>query len=566
VTQAGQVLRGRAHASSGDTLPPEALRTAAEVVLARRGDTNPGLVFEDRHWTWSEVVAEMSSWANWLSPLTASGPPHVGVLLDNVPEYLFALGASLLSGSVLVGLNSTRRGSELAGDIDHTDCAVILTDAEHRPLLEGLDLGSLHIVDINDHPPTSSTSDVGTGNPSPADLALLLFTAGSTGVPKAVRVSQQRIARSASSIGFRPDDVLYCAMPLFHGNALFSSVFPAMGSGASIVLRRRFSASTCMSEIRSTSSTFFATIGRALSFIVNTPADPRDRDHRLKVVLAPESSMADLAAFERRFGCRVVSGYGSSENAVIFVPKVGLPPDALGVPLDGLDVAIVNSETGEECAAARFDASGHMLNAAEAIGEIVGRNALERFEGYYKNPEATRQRSRNGWYWSGDLAYRDQSGVFYFAGRTIDWLRVDGENFASAPLERLLGRYEGISGVVVFGVPDERTADDQVMAVVELNDPSAFDPAAFEQFLAAQPDLGTKWAPRFVRVVGHLPVGATNKIDKQVLRQQNWRVNDPVYWRPTRREPLELMSARDVVELEKAIEVHRPAHLQGTAG
>ena len=145
---------------------------------------------------------------------------------------------------------------------------------------------------------------------------LLLFTAGSTGRPKAVRVTQRRIVRSASAIGFSSDDVLYCAMPLFHGNALFSSVFPAMGSGASIVLRRRFSASTCMSEIRSTSSTFFATIGRALSFIVSTPPDPRDRDHRLKIVLAPESSVADMAAFELRFGCRVVAGYGSSENAV----------------------------------------------------------------------------------------------------------------------------------------------------------------------------------------------------------------------------------------------------------
>ena len=543
-------------------MPAEPFKTAAEAVLARQWDANPGLIFEGRSWTWAEMVAEMGSWATWLNPLIGDGPPHVGVLLDNVPEYLFALGATMLSGSVLVGLNSTRRGSELAGDINFSDCGVVLTDAEHRPLLQGLDLGSTRVLEIGEGPPSGTGHIVEPGSPSPDDLALLLFTAGSTGTPKAVRVTQQRVARSAQGIGFAPEDVLYCAMPLFHGNALFSSVIPAMGCGASIVLRRRFSASACMPEIRLTSSTFFATIGRALSFIVNTPPDPNDRDHRLKVVLAPESSVTDAAAFELRFECRVITGYGSSENAVIFVPKAGLPAEALGVPLDGLDVAIVNAETGEECDAARFDRSGHMLNAEEAIGEIVGRNALGRFEGYYKNPEATRQRSRNGWYWSGDLAYRDEDGVFYFAGRTIDWLRVDGENFASAPLERLLHRFGRVTGVAVFGVPDERTADDQVMAVIEIDDPAAFDPAAFDEFLGAQPDLGTKWAPRYLRVVDNLPVSATNKVDKQVLREENWRVADRVYWRPERRQPLRLMSSVDVAELELAIEAHRPGSNQ----
>ena len=146
------------------------------------------------------------------------------------------------------------------------------------------------------------------------------------------------------------------------------------------------------------------------------------------------------------------------------------------MPLAGLDVAIVDADTGRECQPARFDGSGHMVNPTEAIGEIVGRNALDRFEGYYNNPEATEKRSRRGWYWSGDLGYHDESGAFFFAGRTIDWLRVDGENFASAPLERLFERFEPVSGVTVFGVPDERTVDDQVMAVLEVPDPGHLQP------------------------------------------------------------------------------------------
>lgn len=545
--------------SRADPVAAEAFPTGAEAVRARAGDPAPGLVFEGRTWTWAEVVAEMAAWGARLDSLAGEGPPHVGVLLDNLPEYLFALGGTLLSGSVLIGLNSTRRGDQLATDVTHTDCRIVLTDSDNGSLLSGLDLGGARVVHIGDLPATGGGAPTAPRAPAPDDLALLLFTAGSTGTPKAVRVTQGRVARSAVGIGFRSDDVLYCAMPLFHGNALFSSVFPAIGSGATIVLRRKFSASACMPEIRATSSTFFATIGRALSFIVGTPPDPADRDHRLRVVLAPESSVADMAAFEERFGCPVLSGYGSSENAIVFVPKPGLPADALGVPIGGIDVAVVNADTAEECERARFDTAGHMLNASDAIGEIVGRNALDRFEGYYNNPDATDQRSRNGWYWSGDLGYRDESGVFYFAGRTIDWLRVDGENFASAPLERLFSRFAPASGVSVFAVPDERTVDDQVMAVLEMADPDAFDPGGFEDFLASQPDLGTKWAPRYVRVVDRLPVTATNKVDKQALRHERWLGEGRVFWRPDRRQSLRPMGPGDAVELEAAFDRHRKA-------
>ncbi|MBV8463084.1 MAG: AMP-binding protein [Acidimicrobiales bacterium] len=533
--------------------------TAAELVEHRRGDTGGGLVFEGRRWSWDEATGAMTEYAEWLDGYTTGRIPHVGVLLDNVPEFVFLLGAGFVGGSVIVGLNATRRGAELVADVAHTDCAVVVTDAEHRPLLEGLDLGGVPVVDLAERPPgpavaaTSSRLHV----PAPEDLALLLFTAGSTGMPKAVRVSQGRVALSGRGLGFGADDVFYCAMPLFHGNALFSSVFPAMGVGATVVLRRRFSASAAMPEVRATGTTFFATIGRALSFILSTPPDPADRDHRLKVVLAPESSVPDMEAFEHRFGVPVIAGYGSSENAVVFLPKPGLPREALGVPLRGLDVAVVDATSGEECERARFDEHGRMLNPDRAIGEIVGRNALDRFEGYYKNPEAETARSRDGWYWTGDLGYRDEDGVFYFAGRTLDWLRVDGENFAAAPLERLFRRYGAATEVAVVGVPDERTVDDQVLAVVETADPTAFDPEDFDAFLGGQADLGTKWSPRYVRVVSSLPVGPTNKVDKQVLRAAGWRVTDPVFWRPARGKPLQRLTSADAEGLERSFAEHR---------
>ena len=157
----------------------------------------------------------------------------------------------------------------------------------------------------------------------------------------------------------------------------------------------------------------------------------------------------------------------------------------------------------------------------------------------------------DGYYLTGDSGYRDEDGTFYFAGRTADWLRVDGENFAAGPVEAVLGRFAGVAGVVVYGVPDPRTGD-QVMAAFELTAGAEFDPDAFAGFLAAQPDLGTKWAPRFVRVVGSLPTTATGKVDRGPLRAERWVTGDPVWWRPDRDGGYRRLTDGDAAALGRA--------------
>src|SRR6185312_13021017 len=150
------------------------------------------------------------------------------------------------------------------------------------------------------------------------------------------------------------------------------------------------------------------------------------------------------------------------------------------------------------------------------------------FEGYYNNPEAEADRLAGRWYWTGDLGYRDAEGWFYFAGRTLDWLRVDGENFAAGPVERILERYPGFRGVAVYGVPDPVTGD-QVMAAVEPAPGTEFQPEDFTAFLDGQSDLGTKWAPLFVAELPELPLTASGKLDKKALRQRQWEGR--VWWR-----------------------------------
>jgi fatty-acyl-CoA synthase len=501
--------------------------TFAELLLARAEDDNPGLRFEDETYSWRRVVMEAKRRAGLLDKGV-----HIGVLLENVPEYVFWIGAAALSGATLVGINPTRRGAELAADIRHTDCELIVTDAGHAELLAGLDTGVTAertlLVDSLGHLRAGRDT---TARPQPADPLLLLFTSGSTGAPKAVACSQGRLATIGmygGQFGIGQDSVTYIAMPLFHGNSVMANLAMAVAGGATVVLRRRFSASGFLGDIRRYGVTYFNYVGRALAYILATPEEPDDAENTLRTVFGTEASAQDMKRFGTRFGCQIVEGYGSSEGVIALHRTPETPPDALGVPGHGVEVAVLDPETGAECARARFGPDGRLLNPSAAIGELVGRNVAGSFEGYYNNPEADAERVRDGHYWSGDLGYRDEAGFFYFAGRGNDRLRVDSENFAAAPVERILARWDPVVMCAVYPVPDPRTGD-QVMAALELR--GAFEPDVFADFLKAQPDLGTKWAPRFLRIVESMPLTSTNKVDKRPLRHDRWEAGE-VWWRP----------------------------------
>lgn len=524
--------------------------TIADWFVARAEDDNTGLLFEDQSWTWREVVAEATARAATIEP-----GQHIGLLLENVPDYVFWLGAAALRGAVVVGINPTRRGDELARDITHTDCSVVITEMALAPLLNNLNIGcETQLIELA---PRSDTKTVVSADQfvNSESLYCLIFTSGSTGAPKAVQVTQGRAASTAakSAVAFGPDDVLYCSMPLFHGNALFANLFPALISGAAVALKRKFSATEFMDDVRRYNATYFNYVGRALSYILAQPPTDDDANNRLKYCLGSEASPADRKEFRRRFGCLVVEGYSSSEGGVIISPYSGMPKNALGKPGDGVDVVVLSAETGEECPRAQFDDDGNLLNPTEAIGEIVGRDGLSNFEGYYNNPEATAARSRDGWYWTGDLGYRSEDGTFFFAGRTSDWLRVDGENFAAGPVEAVIARFDGVRGVVVYPVPDPRTGD-RVMAALEYD--GNFDAQAFDAFLAAQPDMGTKWAPSFVRIVDAIPLTATGKVDRNPLRRDRWETTDVVWWKPQRGSAYQPMNDGDAAALTKEFAVH----------
>lgn len=510
----------------------------AEMLLDRLGDEHLGLRTRQRDWSWDEVVRESAARGALAQSMRCDGPFHIGVLLDNVPDFVFWLGGAALVGATAVGINPTRGSAELAAEIRHADCQLIVTDTAGFHRLRELDLAldpkRFLVIDDPQYGPAIDAHRVepgvtaGVGEDS---LLLLLFTSGTTGTSKAVKCSQGRLARiayaSTDKFGHSRADVEYCCMPLFHGNAIMALWAPALANGATVCLTPSFSASGFLPDVRYFGATFFTYVGKALAYLMATQKRPDDADNPLVRGFGTEASPEDQTEFRRRFGAELFEGYGSSEGGAVVAPDPQAPAGALGRPLhDG--VAVVHPETLQDCARALLDEYGRVRNPDAAVGEIVDKFGTRSFEGYYRNDEANAERIRNGWYWSGDLGYVDEAGFIYFAGRRGDWIRVDGENTSALTIERVLRRHPRVVAAGVFAVPDPRSGD-QVMAAIEVADPDAFDIEEFTAYLSNQQDLGSKGVPRFLRLSTRLPVTGSNKVLKRQLQRQRWHTDEPVY-------------------------------------
>ncbi len=238
---------------AGESLP--STETIARAILERADDHHLGLVAGELRLTHAEVVTQAAQRAAWLRARRLDGPFHVAVLLDNVAEFVFWLEAAALVGAVVVGANPTHRGDELARDLTHTECQLLVTESPHLPLVEGAELApALGTVTLdNDRvlvldtekaqsalaPFVGSTAtEVVERSITPATLGYLLFTSGTSGAPKACLCSQGRLARIGSIVAqmysLVPEDVCYLSMPLFHSNALMAGWGPALMAGSDL--------------------------------------------------------------------------------------------------------------------------------------------------------------------------------------------------------------------------------------------------------------------------------------------------------------------------------------------
>jgi fatty-acyl-CoA synthase len=477
-----------------------------------------GIYFEDSFTSWRDHLQHGAAIAAALRQrLDPTRPPHVGVLLENTPFFSAMLVGAGMSGIVPVGLNSVRRGEALARDIARADCQLVLADTKSSESLDDIEHLNVDSAEWAEEVAAHRDTEPTFRSASPTDLFMLLFTSGTSGDPKAVMVSHGKVAsaglRMTERFGLSADDICYVSMPLFHSNAVLVGWAVAAACQGSLALRRKFSASGFLPDVRRYGATYANYVGKPLSYVLATPEQPDDADNPLRAVYGNEGVPRDVERFARRFGCSVQDGFGSTELGVAIARTPETPDGSLGPLPEGVD--IIDPDTGEPC-------------PPGIAGELVNTTGAGGFEGYYNDEAAMAERMRGGVYHSGDLAYRDEAGYAYFAGRLGDWMRVDGENLGAAPIERVLLRHPDVAEVAVYPVPDP-VVGDQVMAALVLALGIEFDDEKFRAFLAGQPDLGPKQWPSYVRISAELPRTVTFKVLKRQLSAQGVDCGDPVW-------------------------------------
>ncbi len=477
-----------------------------------------GVCFEDSFVSWRDHLRHAAAIVATLrARLDPDKPPHVGVLLENTPFFSAVLAAAGISGIVPVGLNPVRRGTALTRDIRKADCQLVLADSNSAAALEGIEHLNVDSGEWAEELAAHRGAEPAFRTASPTDLFMLLFTSGTSGDPKAVMVSHGKVAsaglRMTERFDLSADDVCYVSMPLFHSNAVLVGWAVAAACRGSLALRRKFSASGFLPDVRRFGATYANYVGKPLSYVLATPEQPDDADNPLRAVYGNEGVPRDVERFARRFDCAVQDGFGSTELGVAIARTPETPDGSLGPLPEGVD--IIDPDTGESC-------------PPGIAGELVNTTGAGGFEGYYNDEEAMAERMRGGVYHSGDLAYRDEAGYAYFAGRLGDWMRVDGENLGAAPIERVLLRHPDVAEVAVYPVPDPAVGD-QVMAALVLAPGLEFDDEKFRAFLAEQPDLGPKQWPSYVRISAELPRTMTFKVLKRQLTAQGVDCADPVW-------------------------------------
>jgi crotonobetaine/carnitine-CoA ligase len=342
----------------------------------------------------------------------------------------------------------------------------------------------------------------------PTDIAAIFYTSGTTGPSKGVIVRQARILETprhtAWLLDYTREDVLYSVYPLFHGNAK-SSILSAMQAGSYAILDQRFSASRFWEICRSRGITEFNYMGTVLAILWKQPPGPRDRDHKVRVMLGGGCPPDLIEPFEERFGCQLIETFGMTEASTPTCNR----PDARRIGSIGRETASFEVRI--------FDEEDNEVPRG-TVGEIVLRPKKPHimFAGYYKMPEVTVTAWRNLWFHTGDRGRMDDDGFIYYSERAKDSIRRRGENISSWEVEQVIDEHEKVVESAVFAVNSDLAEDEVMVAVV--TQPGTTLTA--EELLDHCQDRMAYFAiPRFVRFVDELPKTPTLRVQKYKLRE-----------------------------------------------
>ncbi|HEY6245599.1 MAG TPA: long-chain-fatty-acid--CoA ligase [Pyrinomonadaceae bacterium] len=490
-------------------------------LLRARIAASPDKVFlfsqsDGRQYTYKQFGEAVECTASLLAEKGIKKGDVVSLLMPNGVEYIIAYFACWQLGALAGPINSLLKAQEIAYVISNSEAKALLVNSHFIPTIDLVrqELPQLSNIIVFDCEADATRDAALIGRQpveiQPDDEAIIIYTSGTTGKPKGCLLTHRNVISNARQIsewlGFVPEDRLLTVMPLFHMNAVSVTTMSALYAGGSTVVSPKFSASRFWQIVSDYQITSFGSVATMLSMLLTAypegvPADLKTKQLRFAMCGSAPVPAETIKRFEEMFGCLVVEGYGLSESTC---RSTFNPPDnrrragSCGLPI-GNEMRVVDDDDNDV--------------PTGCLGEIVlrGENILK---GYYKNPEATKNAFRNGWFHTGDVGYRDQDGFYYIVDRKSDMIIRGGENIYPREIDEVLYQHPSVAAAAVVGMPDELYGE-EVAAFVVLREGSEVSEEQLIEFCKER--LADYKCPKTVRLVKDIPKGPTGKLLKREL-------------------------------------------------
>ncbi|MDR0136347.1 fatty acid--CoA ligase family protein [Metabacillus idriensis] len=497
----------------------------------------PAFIFEGKETSYGELDVLISKFADGLQKLGVKKGDHLALVLGNSPYFVISLYGAMRAGATVIPINPIYTPDEIGYILNNGDVKTIVTLDVLLPLFgkmnpvlpmleniiscetppsdakSGLDVSALSIsTKLKSFTSliASSVSDPEEVILSEEDVAVILYTSGTTGKPKGAMLTHKNLYSNAKDVGsylkMNDGDKVVATLPMFHVFCLTVSLNAPLISGATLLIVPRFSPAEIFKLIKTYEATVFAGVPTMYNFLLQHAAGDADDLQSLRLCISGGASMpvALLKGFEQKFKVVISEGYGLSEaSPVTCFNPLDRPRKAgsIGTNILNVENKVVN-ELGEEVPHGQ-------------VGELIvkGPNVMK---GYYKMPEETAHTIRNGWLYTGDLATMDEEGYFTIVDRKKDMVIVGGYNVYPREVEEVLYNHSGVVEVAVVGVPDPNQGE-AVKCFVVLKDQSLT-----EEGLKAycREHLAKYKVPSSIEFLEELPKNTTGKILRRALKDQ----------------------------------------------
>lgn len=482
-------------------------------------------------YTFDEMNQRANRVARQLQKAGVGDGTGVALMLSNHPRFLDAFFAVQKLGGYAVPVNIALVGEGLAYILDHSEASAVVCDhatapkvAEVLPKLKRVEHvwvnaaeapgdftlpEGMHLFAELERGTTADGDNLGV--PAKDDgPSLLLYTSGTTGLPKAVvsMYRQQRVKPIGllANLVYEKTDKLYTCLPLYHANALLLTVMQALWVGIPLYLSKRFSASRFWKELAQCGATQLNTIGGMIPILLKTPPSPYDRAHRVKRVVSAACPKDAWETFEQRFGVEIWEAYGAVDGAGVTIMNMGTAPiGSIGKVNKGVRWRLVGKD-------------GQDVPTGEP-GELwvyVGDKSESKVP-YWKNEKASNEKVVDGWLHTGDLMQTDERGYLYFVGRNTDSMRRRGENVSAFEVEKVVDGYPDVLESAAFGVPSPLGEQDIMVSVVPVDGRTIVP----KELLAYMRQNLPKYAvPSYLDIVDELPKTGTHRVIKHELKKR----------------------------------------------